>query len=97
MMDGQLEDDGRGHAKSIPATANGRGRAIELHDQRSLRSNWLGAHKALRADSNWPTHEPRCRTGSNAGAGIFRSLLVEKLSQTNDNIVTLPKYTVFSR
>jgi excisionase family DNA binding protein len=24
MMDGQLEDDGRGHAKSIPATANGR-------------------------------------------------------------------------
>jgi hypothetical protein len=28
---------------------------------------------------------------------LFRSLLVEKLSQTNDNIVTLPKYTVFSR
>jgi excisionase family DNA binding protein len=24
MMDGQLEDDGRGHAKSISATANGR-------------------------------------------------------------------------
>ena len=24
MMDGQLDDDGRGHAKSVPATANGR-------------------------------------------------------------------------
>lgn len=23
-MDGQLDDDGRGHAKSVPATANGR-------------------------------------------------------------------------